>query len=454
MTLTTIFHRAPVIETIDGQDIQVGEISSNPDELLYTFDPKDEPTFEAYDEPRIVPTANWDVDLEEVDNEDNVTVNLEKNGEQEAPFTNRGAQRELGWEQDKQDMGQDRQELWGKQDEMPFACHWFHGTTNVALEDVLETLPFVLGLSDLNWTEMPNGGFTGYSVSYELVRGIKVCCDPSRLEQKVLILIKGDGCELLGDDVLAKVFDEYFGEDENTGENKGEVTRFDVAIDNCPFTPQQLYEEWRKDNVRTRCKAPDPKKVRVRKGMEGVRTHGWHSNNFGDTLEMGSRASTQYARCYDMRGFTRFELETHKGRAHELARCYLRCDGTRGEIAMGAIRDFVDFVDANGATRRVDCALLSFWHDFVQSVERLATLVSEVVERTVAKTKEWIENTVSATLYTYVSLIEGMEYEDAFGVFKRLMRIGYGRLKSKHKILLQTVGQEPMALSFSPSGGF
>ena len=418
MTLTTIFHRAPVIEKVDGQDVVVGTISSNPDELLNTPDPRDEPTFEPC-EPQV----------------------LSQDEGQKPPLTNRGVEREPSLEQD-----------------MPVSCHWFHGTTNIPLKEVLANLPKTLGFEHLLkgdfsnsfpdcWQELPHGGFRGYTVSYRLLKGISVCVNPERPEMKVLILITGDGCELLGDDVLKRVFDEYFDE------GKGKVTRFDVAIDNCPFTPQQLYEEWKKDNVRTRCKAPDPQKVEVKQGMEGIRTHGWHSNVSGDTLYMGSRESSQYARCYDQRGFTRFELEAHKARAHELARCYLSCDGTRGEIAMGAIREFVDFVDSTQSTKRTDCSLLPFWNDFVQGIDRLCTSVSQTVERTIERTKEWIENSVSATFYTYVSAIEGLEHQDLFGIFKRLLWIGYSRLKPKHEILLRTIGQEPTALRFSPDGG-
>jgi DNA relaxase NicK len=46
-----------------------------------------------------------------------------------------------------------------------------------------------------------------------------------------------------------------------------------------------------------------------------VRTCEWMTSLMGDTFYMGSRSSTQFARCYNARGFTRFEMELKKERA-------------------------------------------------------------------------------------------------------------------------------------------
>src|SRR5690606_23879499 len=91
------------------------------------------------------------------------------------------------------------------------------------------------------------------------------------------------------------------------------VSRLDVAVDGCPFTPVDLRDAWRSGQVRTRAKVPDD----AREDRQW-RTSAWRSDPVGDLFTMGARSSSQYARCYDSRGFTRLELEL-KDRTAELA---------------------------------------------------------------------------------------------------------------------------------------
>jgi hypothetical protein len=51
-------------------------------------------------------------------------------------------------------------------------------------------------------------------------------------------------------------------------------TRLDVAIDDCPFGPADLYSEWLQGNVRTRCKTSPVAKP----GRESARAYTWMSS--------------------------------------------------------------------------------------------------------------------------------------------------------------------------------
>lgn len=258
-------------------------------------------------------------------------------------------------------------------------------------------------------------GSYGYSEGY-LVGAVRVLASESRPDMGVCIDVTGEGCEQLGLRVLAELR-AFLGL---------KVTRLDVALDECPFTPADLRDAWQSGLVRTRAKVP----VDARPDRQW-RSCSWRSDAKGDMFTMGARSSTQYARCYDERGFTRFELEL-KGRAAEVAAGRLLgsdLDGFAVE-ALGWVRRFVDFVepDDGNVSRR---SLLPFWEAFCGLVPRAKVTLEGVLVRTVADVKAWVESQVAPSLALVAA---------AFGAEEvtRLVKVGRDRWRGRHRALLGT----------------
>jgi hypothetical protein len=77
-------------------------------------------------------------------------------------------------------------------------------------------------------------------------------------------------------------------------------------------------------------------------------------------------------RCYNSRGYTRVELQMRRGHARNfLANLFARSLEELPELALGAVRSFVDFVDTTADKNISRCPLLPFWSDFVGLIEKV-----------------------------------------------------------------------------------
>ena len=237
------------------------------------------------------------------------------------------------------------------------------------------------------------------------------------------MIADGHACESIGYDALRMIY--------NTLEMK--ATRLDVAVDHCPFSPDDLRREWVSDNVRTNCK---PVK-KAKPGREHIRTCKWDSSPTGDTFYMSSRKSSVFARCYDERGFTRFELEMKGERATKAATLIFADSEQLKQRTMGMIRELVDFVDAKSDTNRSRCTLLPFWRAFITKFERVKVQLTPRPEITLDRIKNWIEGQVAPSLALYEMACGSRDsYDD---VRRDLRRIGLKRLQLRQKALLRTL---------------
>lgn len=258
-------------------------------------------------------------------------------------------------------------------------------------------------------------GAYGYSEGFQ-VGPVRVLASESRPDMGVCVDVDGTGCEELGLRVLAEL----------PSALELRVTRLDVAMDHCPFTPAELRDAWRSGQVRTRAKVPED----AREDRQW-RSSAWQSRPSGDCFTMGARSSTQYARCYDERGFTRFELEL-KGRAAEVAAAEL-LGGELGAFATGAlawVRRFVDFVDAESATNVSRRSLLPFWEAFCGAVPRARVALEGVAVRTVAQVRGWVERQVAPALALVAEALGAEEVT-------RLLRVGKDRWRGRHLAMLR-----------------
>ncbi len=310
------------------------------------------------------------------------------------------------------------------EDDLLFGVHWLAATVPVETEIDLDTvLAYIRGeLHGADWS-IRDRGVSGYTVTYETLFGLRVHANEDRPEMGIHLIADGDCCDAIGIECLRRI---YVG-------LQMRATRIDLAVDNCDFSPADLRDEWHRDNVRTSCKpARNPMP-----GREGVRSCSWYSSPSGDTFNMGSRKATAFARCYNERGFTRFELELKGNRATKVADLVLAEPDSAAETALSIVRDFVDFVDAAASSNRSRCPLLPFWERFVAGACRARVRLDPRPEPSITRTVDWVEGQVARSLALYEAYMEKVFGKSREQVRRRLRKMGLSRMQPRHDALLR-----------------
>lgn len=235
--------------------------------------------------------------------------------------------------------------------------------------------------------EVADRGMQGYTRQYLLAGGLRILENEARPEMGVHLLADGGACEVLGFDQLSHIAQAFMMR----------ATRVDLAIDNCPFEPSQLRDEWHEDRVRTRAQ---PMGAKAQPGREHIRTSRWESSPTGDTFYMGARSSTQFARCYNARGFTRFEMELKAERAAQVWEMMIASPERLSDIVADQVTNFVEFVNLDD-TNRSRCTRQDWWAEFIEGVGEFVTFLGARPARTVERVRNWIEAQVSRTLGVY-----------------------------------------------------
>jgi DNA relaxase NicK len=262
------------------------------------------------------------------------------------------------------------------------------------VHDVVANLMVALGATEV---EQREGGQHSYDTTH-VVGPVKVW---SRLavtlaggEADVCVEVTGQACEALGPEGLVKVWDAC----------DWKAMRVDLAVDGCGFTPAQLRDAWRVGDVNTRVKALAEG---AREGREDWRRHEWVECLDGDMLAMGSRASSQYARCYNTRGFIRFELELKNGGTKgartaatvvSLVVEALRSGDQFGTLVVGLVQRFVRFVDRTQDSNLARCLELTWWAEFMKGVGRARLMLGVAVVKSPAEMLTWALRQVAPTL--------------------------------------------------------
>lgn len=297
--------------------------------------------------------------------------------------------------------------------------HWLRGTTVLELDSVLSWLSTALDESVL----VLDRGHHGYRDAY-MVGGVKVYDHPEQPQMGRCIDVDGSTCEALGLSMVASI---YFG-------CALRASRLDQMFDHCPFTPAELRHHWQADNVRTRCKVP--KDARPDRQWRSCK---WHESPSGDTFSMGSRSSTQYARCYDSRGHTRLELEL-SGEPADLAaqRLFALVEDPAAYAleALSWVRRFVDFVDQESSPNPSRRELLTFWGAFVEGARKARVQLAGTVRRTVEQVRDWFEHQI-APAYALLERALGRS------ALQEIARAGRRRWSSRHLETLSAAGLSP-----------
>lgn len=278
------------------------------------------------------------------------------------------------------------------------------GGFDVPIDDVVE---LVAELSGGGYSELHEWGRYFYRKHHEFVAGLRVYYDPAVPNMpSVMVDAPGKACEFLGLAKLRVLF------------CNAELARTDIAVDGAPFTPAEMAEEVRRGNIR--CKS-----------QKRHYTEDLGRTPDGNTLTIGSRQSERYLRIYDGRGFTRVELEL-KGRYARASKEVLLANlEDIPTLAVGVVRDFVDFVDLAQDGNASRAPLLPSWEAFAKGVQRVALSVVGNGAPSAQKVKHYIEHQVAATLFIYTRL--GYSKDD-------LLDRGRKRLRSKHRSVLTFAG--------------
>lgn len=304
---------------------------------------------------------------------------------------------------------------------MTISVHWYRGVAlTKPVGDVLLTL-------QQRWGDMAvplDRGQSGYSSGWRIGAG-RVYANLDRPDMGVMVELTGEACELLGGLEVARM----------AALLELRCSRLDLAHDHCPFTPAMVRDAWQAGDVRSRSKVPEGARP-----DRQWRTSRWVEDPSGDMFSMGSRASTQYGRCYDRRGFTRFELELKAEAARiaadELLVLLVTEPDQFGERALGWLRRFVDFVDVESSGHTSRRQLLPWWDEFVAGAAVARVTLAGVATRTVEQVRAWVEHQVGPSLAVVVAAL-------GFGEVQRIARAGRGRWSSRHQAVLAGVPLVP-----------
>lgn len=283
--------------------------------------------------------------------------------------------------------------------------HWLRGGFHQPVEDVLE---LVNELTVGGYGETLDYGRFMYSKQHRFVGGLTVFVGPKAPNMApVLVECPGAACEFLGWEKLKVLF------------CNAELSRVDVAFDGAPFSPKEMVDWTRRGDIRTRARV-----IRFHEKIRG-------GDEEGDSLTIGSRSSEQFLRAYDRRGFTRIELEFKESAARAFKAVLLSEPEEFRASSIGALRQFVDFVDASSASNISRAGLLPLWEAFTEGLARVKIRVGGSVLPTCERVVQYIEHQAAATLYVYQRL--------GYSV-SALLKLGAQRLRSRHRSVLAFAG--------------
>lgn len=286
----------------------------------------------------------------------------------------------------------------GLSPDLEVSVHWLAITIHDSLSNAIGPyLSSFFDIPDLSWSEASETWFRpmertnrGYAAGYECRDGMEIFAYPSTGNHCHLVM-RGSVLEKYSISRLTS-FLLHFVDEEEVEEfllggirPKANVTRIDLAIDNCPFSPRQVFD------------AQDSKNFRSK-----ARPGGWFPDNgTGATAYHGSKKSDKQLRVYDRRGPTRLEIQYRNKAALALCAslCYLDEDDWVPH-AIGIVRDFIDFVDRQKNIS--ESPLLDWWEDFVGSSGRIRLPSGYVEPDSIAGLRGFVERvapSIKALLY-------------------------------------------------------
>jgi replication initiation factor len=314
----------------------------------------------------------------------------------------------------------------GISSDLVIAPHWLAITIHKSLSEVASAyLEDVVGWPDMSWSEVDGKWFRklefsgcGYAGIYEGRDGVKIFAYPSTGTHCHLVM-SGTVLEQYSVDCFRQLvlrymeadeFEEFLGGGSRPTIN---VTRFDLAIDNCPFTPRDVFDALDSGNFRSKS-----------------RPGAWYPDTgSGSTAYVGSKKSDKQARIYDRRGPTRFELQYRRIPAfalcHELA-CLEQEEWH--SFVLGVLRSFIEFVERK--TNVSESPPLPWWEEFVGSTSVVRLPSANIEPDSIGRLRGYVDKVAPA--------VKALLYYDKCTPDSFFERV---RLRDNHLKLLESVGR-------------
>jgi hypothetical protein len=197
------------------------------------------------------------------------------------------------------------------------------------------------------------------------------------------------------------------------------LTRIDDAWDGVGFTPDRVFRALSKRQFRS---------LATRDSVERRETP--FGDDKGKTVYLGKRGSADYLRVYDRRETgTRIEHECRRNRAKVVGLMLVHTPLNRWhEVAMGNLRDFVDFVRRTPGENVTRSKPLKFWAKFVGEVERMQVSMGDLaatVKAQVTITTQKVQAVVKAISRRALTLVDAVGWD----VFKRMLEAQRVRMR-------------------------
>lgn len=295
--------------------------------------------------------------------------------------------------------------------------HWLAGVSMMPVDTVLSLVASVTGDDVL---ELPRSKWYAqrWQVGPVSVAASGVVGDGAAMGCHVEV--SGSGCEVLGLSKVAAIYSQL----------GLRASRFDLAVDGCPFTPETVWAAWTAGQVRTRAKVSKD----ALPGREW-RSGEWITSATGDTAYLGGRQAARRVRVYNRRETgTRLELQARGKAAAAIAADVLPLVEVEGwgSVVLEHVRAFVDFVEVEtvNASRR---SLLPWWSAFIGHVEKARVRFSGVVVDTLERAAAWLDGQVGPVLAVFAEVYGRAGIE---GLLSR----GRSRWRQRHARLVMGAG--------------
>lgn len=295
-----------------------------------------------------------------------------------------------------------------------FRIHWLGVTIHAPFSEALKLYDELF--KEIFGVLAPKGhGGNGYREIFEALLLFQIYTVPINPEQEHFnILLRGNTCDAIPITRFQALFD-YL---EINFEGQYKFKRIDLAFDHVDFSPQDIFNSFMENEVRTLAKRDS---LKIHQSPFELREDG-QLGTF--TVEIGSDHSERKLTVYNKRGFTRAEFQIKDKRAIAIAPSIFNNPDfeTWAQVAIQHLRDYIDFK-------------AEWWNEFVNIQPRANLTVTSPREKTLEKSIEWLQKQVAPTL----SLVEDATRED---FTEDLLERGRNRRKPQDQFLIDDGGKD------------
>jgi DNA relaxase NicK len=309
-------------------------------------------------------------------------------------------------------------------------CHWLAFTVHA---DILDTVDIVYNgrleevFGKLEYVER---GFNSYQRSAIGRNGVRILYDPKQLDKRGLdhchVILPGGALDCLQPSDITDLCNFLLKSGMQVN-----VTRVDLAVDNCPFSVDDVYN-WMVENEGMNTYAKRESIQKIYNPFEENELGGLGCN----TVYLGASSSSRRLCCYDRRGYTRLELRWKEEIANIIAFDVLcRSYSEWFQSAISHIRQYVDFSN-------------NVWVEFCQGVQKASIVIQNSVRGSVEKTEKWLTQQVLPSLVALSEIYKiytgrpGVEYLNLLAkksdARQRSMRGRYGSIIQNLRAVLET----------------